>query len=111
MALLPVFAIAQTAEKELTKFEAFTSKTGSITKFYDANMPKLSTYMGGKLEASVDDKIGRDEYEDDMLVVSTAITDLETNIEDLNSQSETIAAALVDLYNKIGDIETLLSQI
>ncbi len=53
MALLPVFAIAQTAEKELTKFEAFTSKTGSITKFYDANMPKLSTYMGGKLEASV----------------------------------------------------------
>lgn len=142
----------------------------------------------GKLEASVDDKIGRDEYEDDMFVIATSLTDLQTNkldasaytptdlsnyytksqtsgateistalngkansshnqasntitamtsyakaasgssittsdtlnqaigkieayVDDLNSQSETVAAALVDLYNKIGDIETLLSQI
>ena len=53
MALLPLLAIGQNAEKELTKFEAFTSKTGSITKFYDVNMPKVSTYLGGKLDASV----------------------------------------------------------
>ena len=53
MAIMPMLAIGQNAEKELTKFEAFTSKTGSITKFYDVNMPKIPTYLGGKLEASV----------------------------------------------------------
>ena len=39
------------------------------------------------------------------------IKDGKAYVDDLNSQSETVAAALVDLYNKIGDIETLLSQI
>ena len=43
--------------------------------------------------------------------LNQAIGKLEAYVDDLNSQSETIAAALVDLYNKIGDIETLLSQI
>ena len=43
--------------------------------------------------------------------LNQAIGKLEAYVDDLNSQSETVAAALVDLYNKIGDIETLLSQI
>lgn len=36
---------------------------------------------------------------------------LETSVADLNSQSETVATALVELHSEIGDIETLLSQI
>lgn len=43
--------------------------------------------------------------------LNVAIGKLEAYVDDLNSQSETVAAALVDLYSKIGDIETLLSQI
>ena len=43
----------QNAEKELTKFEVFTSNTGRIIKFYDINMPAIYTYLGGKLDASV----------------------------------------------------------
>ena len=53
LALLPLLAIGQNVEKEQTKFEAFTSKTGSIIKFYDVNMPKIPTSYGSKLEASI----------------------------------------------------------
>ncbi len=52
--LLPLATFAQEeAKKEVTKFEEFTSKTGSIVKFVDVNMPKLSTISWGSLETSI----------------------------------------------------------
>lgn len=50
---MSMLAICQNAEKELTKFEAFTSNTGKIIKFYDVKMPKIATFLGGKLDASI----------------------------------------------------------
>ena len=46
--LIPMASFAQKAEdaKKLTKFEEFTSKTGSIVKFVDVNLPRLSLSYG-----------------------------------------------------------------
>lgn len=45
--LLPLATFAQEdAKKQMTKFEEFTSKTGSIVKFVDVNMPRLSLSWG-----------------------------------------------------------------
>lgn len=46
--LLPLTTFAQNTEdvKKLTKFEEFTSKTGSIVKFVDVNMPRLGLTWG-----------------------------------------------------------------
>ncbi len=46
--LLPLSTFAQNTEdvKKLTKFEEFTTKTGSIIKFVDVNMPRLSLSWG-----------------------------------------------------------------
>lgn len=46
--LLPIATFAQKAEdaKKLTKFEEFTSKTGSIVKFVDVSLPRLSISYG-----------------------------------------------------------------
>lgn len=51
--IIPIVSLAQNdSEKKLTKFESFTSKTGSIVKFYDVNLPRLPmTY--GSLETGI----------------------------------------------------------
>lgn len=46
IALLPLISFAQEIRKEQTKFEAFTSKTGSIIKFYDIEMPNIQLNYG-----------------------------------------------------------------
>ena len=51
--LLPVTAFAQEDVKKLTKFEEFSSKTGTIVKFVDTNLPKLSLQYGGSLETGI----------------------------------------------------------
>lgn len=44
LVLIPIAAFSQdnSAQKPKTKFEAFSSKTGSIVKFYDISLPKMS---------------------------------------------------------------------
>lgn len=45
--LIPVVSNAQgDSEKKLTKFEEFSSKTGSIVKFLDVSLPRLSLSYG-----------------------------------------------------------------
>ena len=46
--LLPLATFAQNTEdvKKLTKFEEFSSKTGSIVKFVDVKMPRISLSWG-----------------------------------------------------------------
>lgn len=39
--------------KELTKFETFSSKTGSIVKFVDVKMPNMSKSFMGSLETGI----------------------------------------------------------
>ena len=51
MAVVPLFAYSQDA-KEATKFEVFSSKTGSIMKYIDTNMPALPLNWGS-LQTSV----------------------------------------------------------
>ena len=51
--LLPITAFAQEDAKKLTKFEEFSSKTGSIVKFVDTNLPKLSLQYSGNLETGI----------------------------------------------------------
>ena len=43
LVLIPIAAFSQdnSAQKPKTKFEAFSSKTGSIVKFYDIKLPKI----------------------------------------------------------------------
>ena len=52
--LLPLSTFAQNTEdaKKLTKFEQFITKTGSIIKFVDVNMPRLSL-IWGSLETGI----------------------------------------------------------
>lgn len=52
--LLPLATFAQNTEdvKKLTKFEEFSSKTGSIVKFVDVKMPRISLSYGS-LDASI----------------------------------------------------------
>ena len=51
------FALGQENKKEtehkLTKMEAFTSKTGTITKFVDFKMPSLKLFLGDVAETRV----------------------------------------------------------
>ena len=46
--LIPMVSFAQKADdaKKLTKFEEFTSKTGTIVKFVDVNLPRLRLNYG-----------------------------------------------------------------
>ena len=50
-------ALAQESKKEIkhavTKMEAFTSKTGTITKFIDFKMPSLKLFLGEIAETRV----------------------------------------------------------
>ena len=43
LVLIPIAAFSQdnSAQTPKTKFEAFSSKTGSIVKFYDIKLPKI----------------------------------------------------------------------
>lgn len=43
---LSVYAQQDDAKKQMTKFEEFTSKTGSIVKFVDVTLPRLSLSYG-----------------------------------------------------------------
>jgi serine protease inhibitor ecotin len=45
LVLIPIAAFSQdnSAQKPKTKFEAFSSKTGSIVKFYDIKLPKITS--------------------------------------------------------------------
>ena len=46
--MMTLTAFPQSGEsKQLTKFEEFSSKTGSIIKFVDFSLPKLSLSWGG----------------------------------------------------------------
>lgn len=52
--MMPVALFAQSdAEKKLTKFEQFTSKTGRISKFVDVKMPNIPQSFMGSLETSI----------------------------------------------------------
>ena len=52
--LLPLASFAQEdVKKQMTKFEEFTSKTGSIVKFVDIHMPKLSVAYGASLQTGI----------------------------------------------------------
>lgn len=53
--LLPLTTFAQNTEdeKKQTKFEEFSSKTGSIIKFVDVKMPKIIFSILGSLDASI----------------------------------------------------------
>lgn len=61
--LSPFFAFAQNDDaKKLTKFEEFSSKTGTIVKFYDVSLPRLSTQFAS-LETGIRIiKTGSDSY-------------------------------------------------
>ena len=45
LVLIPIAAFSQdnSAQKPKTKFEAFSSKTGSIVNFYDIKLPKITS--------------------------------------------------------------------
>lgn len=52
--MMPLVSYAQNGpEKQLTKFEQFSSKTGSITKFVDVNMPKIPVSYSGALQTGI----------------------------------------------------------
>ena len=52
--MVPFVSYAQNeAEKQLTKFEQFSSKTGKISKFVDVNMPKIPKSYMGSLETGI----------------------------------------------------------
>lgn len=58
--LIPLACYSQNNEesKKLTKFEEFSSKTGSITKFIDVTMPGIPKSFMGSLEAGIRTIIG-----------------------------------------------------
>ena len=52
--MTPLGLFAQSdAEKKLTKFEEFNSKTGRISKFVDVTMPRISKSFMGSMETSI----------------------------------------------------------
>lgn len=53
MLIIPFVCYSQNNEesKKLTKFEEFSSKTGSITKFVDVTMSNIPKSFMGSLEA------------------------------------------------------------
>ena len=53
--IMSVFCYSQNKEesKKLTKFEEFTSKTGSIMKFVDVKMPNIPLFFMGSIETGV----------------------------------------------------------
>lgn len=53
--VLPLVSFAQTSgdAKKLTKFEAFSSKTGAIVKFVDVKMPNIPMNFMGSLESGI----------------------------------------------------------
>ena len=52
--LLPVTSFAQKDDaKKLTKFEEFSSKTGSIVKFVDSKLPNIPKSFMGSLETGI----------------------------------------------------------
>lgn len=52
--MVPFVSFAQNeAEKQLTKFEQFSSKTGKISKFVDVNMPKIPQSFMGSLQTGI----------------------------------------------------------
>ncbi len=55
MLLIPLACYSQNNEdaKKLTKFEEFSSKTGSITKFIDVTLPNIPRSYSGTLETGV----------------------------------------------------------
>lgn len=64
VAFLPLVIFAQEdAKKQMTKFEEFTSKTGSIVKFIDVEMPRLPLNYTGSLETGIRSiKVGSNAY-------------------------------------------------
>lgn len=61
---LPSVIFAQEdAKKQMTKFEEFTSKTGSIVKFIDVEMPRLPLSYSGSLNTGIRSiKVGSNAY-------------------------------------------------
>ena len=52
--LLPITSFAQKDDaKKLTKFEEFSSKTGSIVKFVDSKLPNIPKSFMGSLETGI----------------------------------------------------------
>ena len=52
--MMPFASFAQNEpEKQLTKFEQFSSKTGRISKFVDVNMPKIPLSFMGSLQTGI----------------------------------------------------------
>lgn len=52
--LLPLLSFSQNDEaKKLTKFEEFSSRTGSIIKFVDVNLSNIPQYLAGSLETGI----------------------------------------------------------
>jgi len=52
--MMPLASYAQNeSEKQPTKFEQFTSKTGKISKFIDVNMPKIPQSFMGSLQTGI----------------------------------------------------------
>ena len=52
--LLPLVLFAQKNDaKKLTKFEEFSSKTGSIVKFVDSKLPNIPKSFMGSLETGI----------------------------------------------------------
>lgn len=48
-----LFAQSKDEEKQLTKFEQYSSVTGKIVKFQDSNLPTLQLYLGGIAKTSI----------------------------------------------------------
>ena len=53
--IIPMFCYSQNKEeaKTLTKFEEFTSKTGSIMKFVDVKLPNIPLFFMGSISTGV----------------------------------------------------------
>ena len=50
---LSLFAQSNMDEKKLTKFEEFSSRTGTIIKFVDVTLPNIPKRFTGNLESGI----------------------------------------------------------
>ena len=100
-----VSAWAKASSKPTYTWDEIGSKPSTFTPSAHNQASNTITTMTGYSKASSGSSITTGD------TLNQAIGKLEAYVDDLNSQSETVAAALVDLYSKIGDIKTLLSQI
>ncbi len=136
--ILPLFTFAQQedAKKQMTKFEEFTSKTGSIVKFTDVNMPRLPLSYGSletgirslksgsnayfyrleKAETSSSiAKIAMIEYSD-LVEINKALeklssevdSDIATNPDYLENKFRTVDGFVVGYYISKGEVQWYL---